>query len=243
MLALVFGIFVVGSLLTSTLIFVEAIPNEPVTLAAAGAIHVVFAWIFFRAYGAYRTVHRLVHEGSGELFDVASAHRIQTERFRGLRQYFRLRRVQGLALCGMPHEALEAASELRRDGETSAPLQASALAAEAEANLLLGQPFWAERALTSAVALRGGPSDEDVRAVQARLAWLRGDAEAAAESLGRLTRAGSFPLTSATRARNLAWLADALQSAGNTAEAARVAAKAVRTAPRSHWGRIAARPR
>lgn len=243
MLAVLFAVFVVGSLLTSTLIFVEAIPNEPVTLAAAGGVHAVFAWIFFRAYGAYRSVHRLVHEGSGELFDVASAHRIQTERFRGLRLYFRLRRVQGLALCGMAHEALEAALDLKRDGDAPAPLRASALAAEAEANLLLEQPFWAERALAAAAAVRGGDKDEDVRAVNARLAWLRGDATAAADTLAGLTRAGSFPLTSATRARNLAWLADALQSQGREGEAARSAAKAARTAPRSYWGRIAARPR
>jgi hypothetical protein len=243
MLAVLFAVFVVGSLLTSTLIFVEAIPNEPVTLAAAGGIHVVFAWIFFRAYGAYRSVHRLVHEGSGELFDVASAYRIQSERFRGLRQYFRLRRAQGLALCGMAHEALEAALALRRDGDPPAQLRASALAAEAEANLLLGQPFWADRALAAATSLRGGDKDEDVRAVTARLAWLRGDARGAAESLSRLTRAGTFPLTTATRARNLAWLADALHSQGREAEAARAAAKAARTAPRSHWGRVAARPR
>ncbi len=243
MLAVLFAIFVVGSLLTSTLIFVEAIPNEPVTLIAAGVIHLVFAWLFFRAYGAYRSVHRLVHEGSGELFDVASAHRIQAERFRGLRLYFRLRRVQGLALCGLAREALDAGLDLRRDGDAPPQMRASALAAEAEANLLLGQPFWAERALAAAAALRGGDKDEDVRAVKARLAWVRGDATGAADALAGLTRAGAFPLTSATRARNLAWLADALHGQGREAEAARAAAKAARIAPRSHWGRIAARPR
>jgi hypothetical protein len=243
MLALLFGIFVVGSLLTSALIFVEAIPNEPITLAAAGAIHLVFAVVFFRAYGAYRSVHRLVHEGRGELFDVASAHRISSERFRGLRQYFRLRRVQGLALCAMPHEALAEAEALRRDGAVSGALKASALAAEAEANLLLGQPFWAERALAEAATVRGGAADDDVRAVAARLAWLRGDAASAAAALADVTRAGSFPLTSVVRARNLAWLADALRGLGRQAEAARAASRAVQTAPQSHWGREAARPR
>ncbi|MCB9728578.1 MAG: hypothetical protein H6746_08880 [Deltaproteobacteria bacterium] len=243
MLALLFTIFVVGSLLTSTLIFFEAIPAEPVALAIAGGIHLVFAWLFFRAYGAYRSVHRLVHEGRGELFDVASAWRISRERFRGLRQYFRLRRVQGLALCGMAHEALEAATALRRDGKVPPALRASALAAEAEANLLLDQPFWAERSLAEAMTLRGGARDEDVRAVGARLAWVRGDAAAAAESLGALTRAGSFPLTAVTRARNLAWLADALASLGRRDEGAAFAARAARLAPRSYWGRAAARPR
>ncbi|MGM0575731.1 MAG: hypothetical protein ACQEXJ_08395 [Myxococcota bacterium] len=241
MLAVAFGLFVLGSLLVSGLLFFEVLPASPAVLGVIGGVHALFGFAFLRAYLRYRAVHRLVHEGQGELFELASAHRIARERFRGLRAHFRLRRVEGLALAGLGREALAAAEELRAHVDSKGTFRLDALAAEAEANLLMDRPWWAEQVLAEADEEQAAARHPGLVAVRSRLAWLRGDPDTASEGLSGVRRAGSFPLTAAVRARNLCWYAQALRDAGRREEAGCAFRRAARTAPRSYWGRLAAR--
>ncbi len=240
-LSILFGAVVFGSIATSALLFFEVLPGSPEVLGIVGGFHLLFGWVFIRGYTGYRAVHRLLYEGRGELFELAVAHRIERERFATFRDIFRVRRIMGLALSGLPRAALRAVEAVRTEGLEADWMRLEALSAEAEANALLGQAWWAERALDAAAGIKGADKHSGVRAVQARLDLDRGDAVAAEVALEGLLRAGYFPLTNVVRARNRCWYADALAAQGRVDEASRHYARAARTCPRSYWGRIASR--
>ena len=109
MFAALFVLIVVGSLFTSGLLFFEVLPASPEVLMIIVGAHAVFAIGFFHAYSKYRALHRLVLEGRGELFDMAILAQIRSSRFRGWKDHYRLRRIQGLQLSGLPAQALKAA--------------------------------------------------------------------------------------------------------------------------------------
>ncbi len=244
MLALLFAVLVLASLTTSMLLALDVIPGSPGALALIGGLHLLFGWAFLRGYLGYRALHRLVHEGRGELFDMAIGHRIAHGRFRGFRDHYRLRRIQGLALAGLPGKALEAAEDFRRHvTRTDRDSRLRAAAAAAEADLLLGQPWWAEQALDGVAGERDAAGHPAIAAVTARLAHARGDAADAADRLAGLTGAGHFPLTRAIRSRNLFWYGEALADLGRPAEAATAYRRAAKLAPTSMWGMRAARRR
>ena len=244
MLALIFAVLVLASLTTSLLLALDVIPGSPGALAWIGGLHLLFGWVFLRGYLGYRALHRLVFEGRGELFDMAIGHRIARGRFRGFRDHYRLRRIQGLALTGLGRQALHAAEDLRRHGtRLDRDSRLAAAAAQAEADLLLGQPWWAEQALESVASERGADAHEGISAVRARLAYLQGHTAQAAETLSQLTRAGRFPLTRVVRSRNLLWYAEALADLGRPADASDAFRRAARLAPASLWGLQAARRR
>lgn len=241
MLTAFFVLFVLASLATSGALLVGVLPASPLVLAIAGGVHLVFGFFFFRGYFRFRGVHRLVDEGLGELFDLVSAHHARHHRFRALREHYQARRVQGLALTGMANETLEAAGNARELEGLPRDIRLSVLAAEAEANLEMAQPWWAERVLDEAAELGDEGRHAGLRAVRARLAQHRGAAQEAEESLSGLERVVAFPLTRAVRARNLAWRAEAVRELRDPEEAMRLLDEAARTAPQSLWGRRAAR--
>lgn len=241
MLAVLFGVIVLASLGTSTLIALDVIPGSPGVLAIVGGAHALFGWLFLRGYLGYRALHRLVQEGQGELFDLAIGHRIAHGRFRGFRDHYRLRRIQGLTLTGLPRQALAAAEDYQRHARQDRHGRLETIAAEAAADLQLGQAWWAEEALRRATGVRGAEQHAELQAVRARLAHARGDAEQAATALAPLARAGFFPLTRVIRARNLCWYGEALEAVGRDADADAAFRRAVRAAPRSLWGRLAER--
>lgn len=243
-LAILFGLLVLGSLLTSGLLFFEVLPASPSVLSIVGGGHGLFAWFFFRGYVDYRSLHALVQEGRGELFELGIASRIRTGRFRGFRDHYRLRRVEGLVLAGMPEQSLRAAesfrSEIQRPGREAL---LSATVAEAAANLDLGQTWWADRALHDVASMPGAASHRGLQTVLARHLFLEGDAAQAAEALSGLASYGPFPFRRVLRSRHQLWLGEALEASGRPSEAAEAYSAAERWAPRSHWGILAIRRR
>lgn len=240
MLALLFGLAVLSSLATTAAIGLGVLPASPFVMAIVFGAHAVFGLIFFRGYTNYRSLHRLVLEGRGELFELAIRHRIATNRFRGFRDHYRLRRVEGLTLTGLPLDALAAAEDHRRQVEGS-DTQLSAIAAEVDANLQLGQLWWARQRLQDAAGLKGVGKHDGITAVRARLAHLDGDADSAGTALAGLARSGEFPLTRVVRARNLFWLGEARTAGGDLDGARQAFKRAARVAPQSFYGEAATR--
>ncbi len=241
MLALLFGLAVLTSLATTAAIGLGVLPASPPVMGVVFGAHAIFGLFFFRGYTGYRALHRLIEEGRGELFDLGIRHRIATNRTRGFRDHYRLRRIEGLALTGLSLEALAAAEDHRRHVDAGPHGQLSALVAQAAANLQLGQLWWARRALSQADVIDGAQGHAGLAAVRGRLSHLEGDPTAARESLARLTGAGEFPLKRVVRARNLFWLGEAMGAGGDAQGAANAFGRAVRAAPRSYYGRSAAR--
>ncbi len=240
MLALAFGALVLGSLVVSALLFLEVLPASPGVLALIGGAHLMLAWAFFRAYGAYHALHRLVTDGQGELFELAVTQRITAARSPWFKAHYRLRRCQGLVASERPREALRALEALRAGARLRPEDRLTALAVEVEANLQLGQRWWAERALEAAQAAPEAARHAEVQAVAARVATERAPAEAA-QALAALSGARAFPLTRVVRARNILWQGDALARAGRPSEAMAAWRKAAKLAPASAYGQRAAR--
>lgn len=240
MLALLFSLIVLLSLGTSLGIFLEIIPATPGILAFITFVHIVFTWLFVRTYRRYHSLHRLVVEGQGELFSMAVSHLIGSSRFRQMRDHYRLRKCQGLVLSHLPLEALEAVEQFG-EVRSGREYKLSALAAEIEANLQLGQRFWVDRALERTQDLSGADKHEGIRAVRARVKALDGHADAAAEELAPLTNVRAFPLTKAYRARNLLWYGEALAESGRVDAARSALQKAAKVAPHSPYGKSAKR--
>jgi tetratricopeptide (TPR) repeat protein len=238
---LLFSLIIAGSLATSLGLALELIPASPGVLALVFAVHLLLAWLFFRAYRRYHVLFALVLQGRGELFDLAITHLIATGRWRMLRDHFRLRRCQGLVLTGQPLQALGALDQLRRHARVGPQDALSAFAAEAEANLQLDQRYWAEQALAGAAALPGAAKQPDLAAIGARLLALQGDHAAAAEALRALLSARSCPLTKLVRSRNLLWYGQALDALGRRDEAERAWDLAVRAAPQGYYAAQAER--
>jgi hypothetical protein len=242
MLAILFGLAVLASLGTTALIGLDILPASPVVMVVVFVAHGVFAIGFFRGYGGYRALHRLVHEGRGELYDLAVMHAIKRARFREFRDHFKLRRIEGLALCGLGLRALEAA-ERHRPLETDARTRTclAAVAAETEANLSLGRLDWARYSLERASSLQGNARHPGVQAMRGRLAHCRGDHLRAAEILSTVRHAGEWPIKGAVVARNNTWYGEVLEALGRSDEAAMAYRTALRSAPHSFWGAQASR--
>jgi tetratricopeptide (TPR) repeat protein len=238
LLAVLFTLIVLGSLTSSALLHLEIIPASPAVLALVVGAHALFAGIFFRSYAVYRSLHRLIHEGHGELFDLAMSERVKRTRTTGFKTHLMLRHVQGLALAGRASQALMAARALLARKDARPGERVAALAAEAEANLQLGALHWASRALTNAeIYLTKGRPDREVQAVRARIALLQGAPEEAIRLLMPLQQVRAFPLTQLIQARNGVWLADAYEATGREEEAQRVRSQARRIAPSSFYVR------
>ena len=241
MLAFLFTLAILASLGTTALIGLDVLPASPLVISVVFSAHALFALGFFRGYSGYRSLHRLVLEGRGELYDIAVTHRIETGWFREFREHFRLRRLEGLALCGLSSRALEAAEAHRYGAGSHRGTRLAAVAAEAEANLDLGRLGWAALRLEEARDARGYERHPGIRAMRGRLAHLRGASEQAVSLLEQVDRAGEWPLGAVTQARNNAWLGDAL-AAANRVDGARAAyGRAVKAAPKSYWGQRAKR--
>jgi len=235
LLAALFALIVLGSLTSSALLHLEIIPASPAVLVAILGVHGCFAWAFFRSYAIYRSVHRFILEGQGELFDLAMSARITRTRTSGFRVHLMLRHAQGLALAGRPTQALVAVTALLARSDIREGERVAALAARAEANLQLGTHDWARRALTEADTYGSAPANSEIQAIRARLAFLEGTPREAIHLLAPLTRLRAFPLTRLIQCRNGIWLADAMGAIGDVAEAQTTRARARGIAPRSHY--------
>ena len=242
MLAILFGLAVLISLGTTAAIGLDVLPASPTVIAVVFVAHGIFALGFFRGYGGYRALHRLVHEGRGELYDLAVSHAIERGFFREFRDHYKLRRIEGLALCGLAHRALDAV-EVHRPLEARARLstQLAAVAAEAEANLCLDRLDWARLALDRAVELKGYDTHPGLVAMRGRLAFRRGDLMRALALLQEVKGAGEWPVRGAVRARNQTWYGEVLEALGRRNEAIAAFRSARESAPRSYWGRQARR--
>jgi hypothetical protein len=240
-LAGLFALWLVGSLAAIVLLVAGVIPGSPLALAAVFTPEVLFALGFFAAYLRYHALHRLVTDGLGELFDVAITETIARTRGRGFKNHYRLRRCQGLALAGLPQAALAASQELLRDAGIGERTRLSLSAVMAEANLELGQPHWAQLALEGPANQRQVSRHPDLAACRGRLATLGGEADRAVAVLAPLAGVQAFPMTRVVRARNAYWYGEALAAAGDAGAALKAFARARKLAPRSHYGRLAAR--
>ncbi len=246
MLVALFVAFFAVSLGSVAVLVLHLVPATPGLFVAIAGLNGLLAWMILRAYVRYHRVFRLVSDGAGELFDLAISHLEATARGRLLRQHYAARRAQGLVAAGDPLGALAAVERLTSAPRLRPEERLNARVVEVEANLLLDQRFWAERALTQARALAGAQRHAGLRAVEARLRHLDGDATGAAQALRPLTgrwwcTAHHFPLQRVTRVRNLLWLGEALAAAGRHGQARRALELARRLAPASWYGRAAAR--
>ncbi len=246
MLVVLFAVFFAVSLGSVAVLVFHLIPATPGLFFAIAGLNGLLAWMILRAYLRYHRVFQLVGDGAGELFDLAISHLEATARGRLLRQHYGARRAQGLVAAGDALGALAAAERLTSQPRLRDEEHLNARVAEVEANLQLGQRYWADRALAQARALPGARRHPGLRAVEARLRHLDGDPAGAAAALRPLTgrwwtTANHFPLQRVVRVRNLLWLGEALAAAGQPVEARRALEEAARTAPESFYGRAAAR--
>ena len=62
MLAFLFGLAVVASLLTTAMIGLDILPASPLVMAIVFGAHAVFGVFFFKGYSDYRALHRLLLE-------------------------------------------------------------------------------------------------------------------------------------------------------------------------------------
>lgn len=242
LLAALFGLAVAGSLATSTLLHLEVLEASPGVLALILLLHGVFGGFFFKGYMDYRTLHRLVGQGRGELFSYAIG--VLTERvwLPGFADHYRLRHVQGNLLAGLPGRALEAAEDfqgLARDPRRRDELDL--LTAHLIANIEMGRLWWAEKSLERAQAHPSASTHTGLGAAVARLAWLRGDPQSAADALAQLPSEARWPFGAVVEARRQVWLGDALHDSGQETEAAQAYKRAITLAPESFWGEEASR--
>jgi hypothetical protein len=242
LLAALFGLAVAGSLATSTLLHLEVIEASPGVLALILCLHGLFGAFFFKGYRDYRTLHRLVGQGRGELFSYAIG--VLTERvwLPGFADHYRLRHVQGALLAGLPDRALEAAETFH--GEVASPRsrdELEVMTAEVIANIEMGRCWWAEQSLERARAHPNAAQHRGLEAAAARLAWLRGDPQTAAQMLTELPNEARWPFGPVVEARRQVWLADALRDSGRQPDAVDAYKLAILLAPWSFWGEEARR--
>lgn len=246
MLIVLFVAFFAVSLGSVAVLVLHLLPATPGLFIAIAGLNSLLAWMILRAYLRYYRVFHLVSDGAGELFDLAISHLEGTARGRLLRHHYGARRAQGLVASGDALGALAAVERLTSQPRLRAEERLNARVTEVEANLLLDQRFWADRALAQARALPGARRHPGLRAVEARVSHLDGDAAGAAQALRPLTgrwwaTANHFPLQRVTRARNLLWRGEALAAAGDHAQARRALEAARGAAPASFYGQAAAR--
>ncbi len=242
LLAALFGLAVAGSLATSALLHLEIIEASPAVLTLILCLHGLFGGFFFKGYMDYRTLHRLVGQGRGELFSYAIGVLIQRVRLPGFADHYRLRHVQGTLLAGLPDRALEAAETFR--GEVSSPRfrdELDVMTGKVIANIEMGRRWWAEQSMEIARSHPNASNHRGLEAAAARLAWLRGDPATAAQSLAELPNEPRWPFGPVVEARRQVWLADALRDSGREGDAARAYERAVTLAPHSFWGEEARR--
>jgi Flp pilus assembly protein TadD len=233
---------VLSSLMISGALYFDVVAASPLFLLLVGGVHLVFAFVFYKAYRHYHAVHRLVTVGRGELFLLAISNLILSTRIRAFRDHYRLRKCQGLALTGQPLEALSATEEYRREVKRPEQYALDVVAVEIEANIQLGQLTWSEEALERAQELKGYHDHEGLRAVVARLQFENGDAAGAVKVLAHLLHAKDWSMTKSIRARNLFWYGQALMKNGQETEARIALKKAYKQAPESFYGQLASRP-
>ena len=244
LLAALFGLAVLGSLTTSTLLHLEILEASPGVLALIVTTHGLFGAFFFKGYMDYRTLHRLVGQGRGELFSYVIGVLAQRAWLPGFSDHYRMRHVQGALLAGLPSRALDAADAFY--GEVKGPRQADeldVLTGRVVANIEMGRRWWAEQSLERARAHPGAEAHRGLEAATARLAWLSGDAGAAAKVLAQLPSEPRWPFGPVVEARRQVWLADALRDSGDAAGATEAYESAIQLAPESFWGEEARRCR
>jgi predicted negative regulator of RcsB-dependent stress response len=226
------------------LLHLEVLEASPGVLALILCLHGLFGGFFFKGYMDYRTLHRLVGQGRGELFSYAIGVLTQRVWLPGFADHYRLRHVQGTLLAGLPGRALEAAETFR--GEVESPRrrdELDVLTAQLIANIEMGQRWWAEQSLEQAQAHPSASKHRGLEAAIARLAWLRGDPHAAAEALASLPEEARWPFGAVVEARRQVWLGDALRDSGKQADATHAYERAITLAPDSFWGGEARRCR
>ncbi len=246
MVVVLFGAFFLVSLGSLAVLGLDLVPPTPGLFFAIALLNGLLAWMIFRAYRRYHQVFRLVNDGAGELFDLSISHLIGGARGRLLRDHYRVRRAQGLVAAGDALGALAVIERLHATGRLRPDELLGTLAAEAEANLALDQPFWVDRALARAESIRGHRRHPSLRALRAHLVHRAGDPARAAIELaplvGRLhTSLKHFPLARVTRTRNILGYGEALAAAGRGDEARHTLALAHRLAPASFYGQATAR--
>ena len=241
LLAFLFGVVVVASLVTTAMIGLDILPASPVVMAIVFGAHAVFGVFFFKGYSDYRALHRLLMEGRGELYDLAIAHRIKPSRFREFRSHYALRRLQGLALTGQPLQAIEVAQQQEELLLANHRQRLDVAAALIDVNLQLDTREWARRLLDEAEELPGAQGHLGLQAARGRYAFQAGDLSTAERLLEGARRDGQFPLSQLMKARNLCWIGQLRLRQGDTVAAARELSQAVKMAPDSYWGRRARR--
>lgn len=240
MLILLFLIWVVGNLFLAVALAAGIIPGSPPVLAAIFIPNLIIFGFFFRGYRRYSSLFKLVRDGQGELFDLAVSHLVSATRTKLLKDHYRLRRCQGLVLTGKPLEALGALDQFWRDAKPGSWDRVRARLAAVQANLALGQTYWAEQELAMARDEKRASKELDFRAIEARLKLEQGDAEGAAEMLRKELGTRVWPFVKTVKARNLFWYAEALQKLGRTDEAIATLALCIRAGDKTHYGREAA---
>ena len=242
MAAFLFGLLVLSSLRISGALYFDVVAATPIFLLLVGGVHIIFAFFFYKNHRHYHAVHKLVTLGRGELFLLAISNLILSTRIRVLREHYRLRKCQGLALTGQPLEALTAVEEYRREVKKPGAFALDVLAVEIEANLQLGQLTWAEEAMERARKEAGFRAHEGLQAVAAHLQSERGEPDQAADALKGLLRVKDWSLTRCLRARNLFWYGRALMKAGREEDGKSTLSRAHKKAPESFYGQLADRP-
>ncbi len=237
LLAALFVLAVAGSLATSTLLHLEILEASPGILAVVVGAHLLFGGFFLKGYLDYRTLHRLVGQGKGELFSYVIGVLAQRTRMPGFSEHYRMRHVQGALLAGLPGRALDAAETFHNEVKSARESdELDVLAGQVIANAELGRRWWAEQSLELARGRASSESHRGMAAATARLAWLRGDAATAVEMLQELPTEPRWPFGPVAEARRQVWLADALRDSGRSPEAELAYARAIELAPESHWG-------
>lgn len=242
MAAFLFGLLVLSSLLISAALYFDIVAASPIFLLLVGGVHIVFAIFFYKNHRHYHAVHRLVTHGRGELFLLAISNLILSTRIRVLREHYRLRKCQGLALTGQSLEALTAVEEYRREVKKPGSYALDVIAVEIEANLQLDQLTWAKEALERAQELDGFDEHEGLRAVQAYFQAESGNTDEATEALRTLLRVKDWSLTRCLRSRNLFWYGKAQIKAGQENDGKNTLKRAHKKAPESYYGQLASRP-
>ncbi len=244
LLAALFGLAVVGSLTTSALLHLEILEASPGVLALILTAHAIFGGFFLKGYLDYRTLHRLVGQGRGELFSYAISVLAQRTRLPGFSDHYRVRHVQGALLAGLPNRALDAVSTF--EGEVTEPRASDALdvmTGQVIANIEMGRRWWAEQSLERAKAHPQAERHRGLEAATARLAWLRGDSDSAVSILSEMPEAAKWPFGPVSEARRQVWLGDALRDSGKMDSAREAFARAIALSPHSFWGEEARRLR
>lgn len=243
MLVLLFTVWVLGNLFLAAALATGFIPGSPPVLVAVFLPNLVLFGFFLRGYRQYNSLFKLVRAGQGELFDLAVSHLVARTKTRMLADHYRMRRCQGLALSGQPLGCLAALDQFWAKTRPGSWDRVRARLAAVQANLELGQLFWAEKEFAALEGEKKLSKEPDVAAVKARLLFVQGDSAGAAEALRPTVNARTWPFRKVVRARNMLWYAEALEALGRHDEAAAMLGLAVRAAGESHFGRQAAHKR